>query len=196
MAMKRLSGGPLVGLDGAPLGEVAMPTRAQSKPTPGGVLARTGAGLAPHEQLTVVLDVDYINGCLAELKGYPLPKATGWAVLAMVVQPPSQIGSVHIAAESASRLGAGSIGAIVLDVGPLAYAHERFGGEKWVCPGDYIIINRYGGQQFRWFGGHLLTFLTDDSIFGRLPRVGEDEPTETSGDTPGDAVAAGDGSNE
>jgi hypothetical protein len=162
----------LVDLTGMPLGKTTLSRSAS-------------IGLTPAEQVDIILDPDHINAELTRLAKYPVPKPVGYKLLLMVVAPPERLGSVHLADSSRERIGAGGIGAIVLDHGPDAYKHDKFRGGEWCKIGDYVLIERYGGRQIQWFGGFTLAFIDDDKIHGRMARVGE-VPRE------GDATSDGD----
>ena len=147
--------------------------RADGRPLSTTLSRSAGHGLTPAEQVDIILDTDHINSELDKLTRFPMPKPVGYKLLLMVIQPPEKVGSVHLSEQSRDRIGAGGIGAIVLAAGPRAYTNPKFEGEAWCVPGDYVLIERYGGRQITWFGGTLLAFIDDDKIHGRMARASE-----------------------
>lgn len=157
------------GLDGRPLKSGIMSTRGKR-------------GVTSFDAIEIVLDGEEIARQVNEIDGMPLPEPFGYKVMGVLIHPPKQVGGVHLADESIERMTHGSIGMVVLKLGPQAYKGSQFKGDAapWVKPFDYVMIPRYGGQQFPWLSGKTLVFINDDQIPGGMPARA---PDETAADT-------------
>lgn len=60
---------------------------------------------------------------------------------------------------------------ILMAVGPLAWQHERLGGEPWAKVGDLVRFGRYAGDQFKQSSdGSHWHIMNDEDILGVIPQ--------------------------
>jgi len=98
-----------------------------------------------------------------------VPKPTGWR---LVVLPYRGIGKtkggVLLTDKAVEEQQIASVCALVLEVGPDAYADkEKFPNGAWCKKGDWVIIARYAGSRIKIEGGEL-RILNDDEVLGTV----------------------------
>lgn len=99
-----------------------------------------------------------------------LPKPCGFKLLlALPDVEETYNGMLVKARETIQNEQITTVVALVLDVGPEAYADQtRFPSGPWCKPGDYVLIGPYKGQRFSVYGREY-RILNDDSIEGVVP---------------------------
>ena len=98
-----------------------------------------------------------------------VPKPTGWRLVVLPYRGVGKTkGGVLLTDKAVEEQQIASVCALVLEVGPDAYADkEKFPNGPWCKKGDWVIIARYAGSRIKIEGGEL-RILNDDEILGTV----------------------------
>jgi len=98
-----------------------------------------------------------------------LPKPTGWRLVVLPYRGVGKTkGGVLLTDKAVEEQQIASVCALVLEVGPDAYADkDKFPHGPWCKKGDWVIIARYAGSRIKIEGGEL-RILNDDEILGTV----------------------------
>lgn len=93
-----------------------------------------------------------------------MPKPQGYKLLvALPAKEETTEGGIVLASETAERERISSIVGRVIDMGPDAYAGERFPNGPYCEIGDWIIMRAYAGTRLK-FRGEEYRLINDDSV--------------------------------
>ena len=98
-----------------------------------------------------------------------VPKPTGWRLVVLPYRGVGKTkGGVLLTDKAVEEQQIASVCALVLEVGPDAYADkEKFPNGPWCKKGDWVIIARYAGSRIKIEGGEL-RILNDVEILGTV----------------------------
>ena len=98
-----------------------------------------------------------------------MPTPTGWRLLVLPYRGKGVTeGGIHLTDSTLDRESLATVVAYVLKVGPTAYKdEEKFEGEVWCKPKDWVIFARYAGSRMQIDGGEI-RMLNDDEILGTI----------------------------
>ena len=113
-----------------------------------------------------VLDPALLNKSLLDR----MPTPTGWRLLVLPYRGKGVTeGGIHLTDSTLDRESLATVVAYVLKVGPTAYKdEEKFEGEVWCKPKDWVLIGRYSGAKFRLEDNHEVRIINDDEIIGTI----------------------------
>ena len=99
-----------------------------------------------------------------------MPTPTGWRLLVLPYRGKGVTeGGIHLTDSTLDRESLATVVAYVLKVGPTAYKDkEKFEGEVWCKPKDWVLIGRYSGAKFRLEDNHEVRIINDDEIIGTI----------------------------
>lgn len=100
----------------------------------------------------------------------------GYRVLVkqMAIETKSKGGIMLYSRAEEKRQQKGEPTGILMAVGPLAWKHERLGGEPWAKVGDMVRFGRYAGDAFKEESdGSHWHIMNDEDILGVIPEGGE-----------------------
>ena len=98
-----------------------------------------------------------------------VPKPTGWRILVLPYRGIGKTkGGVLLTDKAVEEQQIASVCALVLEVGPDAYADkDKFPNGPWCKKGEWVIIARYAGSRIKIEEGEL-RILNDDEILGTV----------------------------
>jgi len=98
-----------------------------------------------------------------------VPKPTGWRILVLPYRGIGKTkGGVILTDKAVEEQQIASVCALVLEVGPDAYADkDKFPNGPWCKKGEWVIIARYAGSRIKIEEGEL-RILNDDEILGTV----------------------------
>ena len=98
-----------------------------------------------------------------------VPKPTGWRLVVLPYRGVAKTkGGVLLTDKAVEEQQIASVCALVLEVGPDAYAaKDKFPHGPWCKKGDWVIIARYAGSRIKIEGGEL-RILNDDESLGTV----------------------------
>ncbi len=104
-----------------------------------------------------------------------LPDPVGWRIL---IRPysgrsVSKGGTIHLAQSGVAKEALATVVAMVLKVGPIAYADKRkFGDKPWCKEGDWVVVGKYAGARFRLYfdtgDNPEVRMINDDEVIGKV----------------------------
>ena len=99
-----------------------------------------------------------------------MPTPTGWRLLVLPYRGKGVTeGGIHLTDSTLDRESLATVVAYVLKVGPTAYKdEEKFEGEVWCKPKDWVLIGRYSGAKSRLEDNHEVRIINDDEIIGTI----------------------------
>jgi co-chaperonin GroES (HSP10) len=97
-----------------------------------------------------------------------VPKPTGWRLVVLPYRGVAKTkGGVLLTDKAVEEQQIASVCALVLEVGPDAYADkDKFPHGPWCKKGDWVIIARYAGSRIKIEGGELR--ILNDEILGTV----------------------------
>ncbi len=129
---------------------------------------KSTTGLVMPEKKIVGINPDKkVSGGDSDLS--KVPKPTGWRLVVLPYRGVAKTkGGVLLTDKAVEEQQIASVCALVLEVGPDAYADkEKFPNGPWCEKGDWVIIARYAGSRIKIEGGEL-RILNDDEILGTV----------------------------
>lgn len=98
-----------------------------------------------------------------------VPKPTGWRILVLPYRGIGKTkGGVLLTDKAVEEQQIASVCALVLEVGPDAYADkDKFPNGPWCKKGEWVIIASYAGSRIKIEEGEL-RILNDDEILGTV----------------------------
>ena len=106
-----------------------------------------------------------------------LMQPAGFRILVQILPPEEALrrwrdSKLHMPEETRDREWAAQMWAVVIRLGPQAYADKERFGEPWCKPGDHIMMKPYSGTRFM-VRGHLYALINDDTVQAVVGDVSE-----------------------
>ena len=98
-----------------------------------------------------------------------VPKPTGWRLVVLPYRGVAKTkGGVLLTDKAVEEQQIASVCALVLEVGPDAYADkDKFPHGPWCKKGDWVIFARYAGSRIQIDGGEV-RLLNDDEVLATI----------------------------